>query len=163
MEFTEVSLRVLRHKLGHPDLSFGLEEVLAYDKSYWELHDKLVDLQSNPRDECHTMAELYHYRMLYNALALYGLSSQARSGALNCGRSRRHHDGELCFNGEYFIVWVELLTGMVTNHYKIEDEKYFLFLEGYEKAPEWDGHTPAEAAKRMEKMLLHISQGATTE
>ncbi|HMR73344.1 MAG TPA: hypothetical protein PKD68_05050 [Candidatus Saccharibacteria bacterium] len=159
MEFGEAVTRLFRYK-RNPALGIEPQVALAYEKELALAVDAVAELKGNPRDEYHTMDELYHYRMLYNALALYGLSSQ---GALNCGRSRRHHDGELCFNGEYFIVWVELLTGMVTNHYKIEDEKYFLFLEGYEKAPEWDGHTPAEAAKRMEKMLLHISQGAATE
>lgn len=162
MDFERAVTRLLRYKKNH-DVELEPEVILAYELELAKAVDTIAELKANPRDEYHTMAELYRHRMLYNALALYGLSSLARPGALNCGRSRRHHDGELCFNGEYFIVWVELLTGMVTNHYKIEDEKYFLFLEGYEKAPEWDGHTPAEAAKRMEKMLLHISQGATTE
>ena len=142
MEFGEAVTRLLRYK-HNPALGIEPQVALAYEKELALAVD--------------AVAELYHYRMLYNALALYGLDSLG----YEIGRSRRHHDGELCFNGEYFIVWVFLPTGMVTNHYKLEDEKYFSFLVAYHTAPEWDGHTTQEAARRMEDQLLEFGHGAT--
>ena len=142
MEFGEAVTRLLRYK-RNPALGIEPQVALAYEKELALAVD--------------AVAELYHYRMLYNALALYGL------GSLGCetGRSRRHHTGELCFDGEFFIVWVHLPTGMVTNHYKLEDEKYFSFLVDYHTAPEWDGRTAQEAARRMEDQLLAFGHGAT--
>ena len=142
MEFGEAVTRLLRYK-HNPALGIEPQVALAYEKELALAVD--------------AVAELYHYRMLYNALALYGLDSLG----YEIGRSRRHHDGELCFNGEYFIVWVFLPTGMVTNHYKLEDEKYFSFLVDYHIAPEWDGHTPQEAARRMEDQLLAFGHDET--
>ena len=142
MEFGEAVTRLVRYK-RNPALGIEPQVALAYEKELALAVD--------------AVAELYHYRMLYNALALYGLDSLG----YEIGRSRRHHDGELCFNGEYFIVWVFLPTGMVTNHYKLEDEKYFSFLVTYYTAPEWDGHTPQEAARRMEDQLLEFGYGET--
>ena len=142
MEFGEAVTRLLRYK-RNPALGIEPQVALAYEKELALAVD--------------AVAELYHYRMLYNALALYGLDSLG----YKIGRSRRHHDGELCFNGEYFIVWVFLPTGMVTNHYKLEDEKYFSFLVAYYTAPEWDGQTPQEAARRMEDQLLEFGYGET--
>lgn len=149
MEFGEAVTRLLRYK-HNPALGIEPQVALAYEKEL-ALAVDAVALAVDAVDE------LYHYRMLYNALALYGL------GSLGCetGRSRRHHTGELCFDGEFFIVWVHLPTGMVTNHYKLEDEKYFSFLVDYHTAPEWDGHTPQEAARRMEDQLLEFGYGET--
>ena len=156
MEFGEAVTRLLRYK-RNPALGIEPQVALAYEKELALAVDAVAELKANPRDEYHTMDELYHYRMLYNALALYGLDS------LGCetGRSRRHHTGEPCFDGEFFIVWVFLPKGMVTNHYKLEDEKYFSFLVDYHTAPEWDGHTTQEAARRMEDQLLEFGYGAT--
>ena len=142
MEFGEAVTRLLRYK-HNPALGIEPQVALAYEKELALAVD--------------AVAELYHYRMLYSALALYGLDSLG----YEIGRSRRHHDGELCFNGEYFIVWVFLPTGMVTNHYKLEDEKYFSFLVAYNTAPEWDGHTAQEAARRMEDQLLAFGHDET--
>ena len=156
MEFGEAVTRLLRYK-RNPALGIEPQVALAYEKELALAVDAVAELKANPRDEYHTMDELYHYRMLYNALALYGLDS------LGCetGRSRRHHTGEPCFDGEFFIVWVFLPKGMVTNHYKLEDEKYFSFLVDYHTAPEWDGHTTQEAARRMEDQLLAFGHDAT--
>ena len=142
MEFGEAVTRLLRYK-HNPALGIEPQVALVYEKELALAVD--------------AVAELYHYRMLYNALALYGLDSLG----YEIGRSRRHHDGELCFNGEYFIVGVFLPTGMVTNPDKLEDEKYFSFLVDYNIAPEWDGHTPQEAARRMEDQLLAFGHGET--
>ena len=61
---------------------------------------EVMDLRKNPRDEYHTMEELYQQRMLWHAMAVRGDSQTSKS--------LRHHDGELCFGGEYFIVTIRI-------------------------------------------------------
>lgn len=100
------------------------------------------------RDEHHTMDELYEYRMVYNAMAA-NLMVQAGGTAV---KSLRHHDGELCFDGGWFIVCLYTLDGWVTNHYKQEHWNLFDIPE-VETAPEWDGHTPAIALERLRNAL----------
>lgn len=106
---------------------------------------ELAELRGNPRDEYHTMEELYEYRMLYNALAANAMPDRAV-------KSWRHSDGELCFGGGWFVVYLDLPTGQVSNHYKSFDWDLFRIPE-VELAPEWDGHTPAEAADRILRAL----------
>lgn len=61
-------------------------------------------------------------------------------------------DGEPCFGGDWFIVTAQLDTGQVSNHYQIKDWRLFK-VPAVEVAPEWDSHTPAEAAKRLRESL----------
>lgn len=106
---------------------------------------ELAELRGNPRDEYHTMEELYEYRMLYNALAVNAMPDRAV-------KSWRHSDGELCFGGGWFVVYLDLPTGQVSNHYKAEHWGLFRVPEAA-TAPEWDGHTPADAADRLRRAL----------
>lgn len=101
-------------------------------------------------DGYHTFDELYRYRMLYHAWAV--------KAWLHAGcpvvKSKRHHDGEPCFGGGWFIVSAQLPSGQVSNHY---EDKYWDLFECLEadRAPEWDGHTPNAAADRIEQALRH--------
>lgn len=97
-------------------------------------------------DGYHTFNELYYYRMLYNA-AFFNLLPK---GYVH--KSKRHHTGEECFGGGWFIVMANLPTGQVSNHYEIKDWELFKVPEK-EFADEWDGHTPQEAAKRIYEYL----------
>ena len=67
-------------------------------------------------------------------------------------KSKRHHDGEECFGGGWFIVMANLPTGQISNHYELKDWDLFQIPEK-EFADEWDGHTPQEAAERLRKYL----------
>lgn len=104
--------------------------------------------------------ELYRYRMLYNA-AFFNLL--ARSGQVEVCKSRRHSDGEKCFGSDdWFIVMAILPTGQVSNHY--ESKYWDLFdVPERETAFEYDGHTPNEAADRLEKYLKLPRRGMTFE
>lgn len=104
-------------------------------------------------DGHHNMHELYYYRMLYNAHAAHGW---LKSG-LPVVKSWRHHDGEECFGGGWFIVVATLPSGQVSNHY--EAARWDLFdVPAVERAPEWDGHTPQQAAGRMERTLINFGR-----
>lgn len=99
-------------------------------------------------DGYHTFAELYEYRMLYNAHAAEGWAQQGKAV-----KSWRHSDGEECFGGGWFVVVVDLHPhGQVSNHYPAADWDLFHVPE-VETAPEWDGHTPADAAARLRAAL----------
>jgi len=97
-------------------------------------------------DGYHTFNELYYYRMLYNA-AFFNLLPKEW-----VHKSKRHHTGEECFGGGWFIVMANLPTGQISNHYEL---KYWDLFKVPEKeiADEWDGHSPQEAAERLYKYL----------
>lgn len=97
-------------------------------------------------DGYHTFNELYYYRMLYNA-AFFNLLPKEW-----VHKSKRHHTGEECFGGGWFIVIANLPTGQISNHYELKDWNLFQVPEK-EFADEWDGHTPQEAAERLHKYL----------
>ncbi|WP_405137549.1 hypothetical protein [Nocardia sp. NBC_01388] len=104
-------------------------------------------------DGYHTFAELYHYRMLYNALLF---NEWAAAGKFDVHKSVRHSDGSVCFDGRWFVVVAQLPTGQITNHYLIGDNSvdwYKFRIPIRNAAAEWDGHTPQEAAERMAAWL----------
>jgi hypothetical protein len=102
---------------------------------------------SRVSDGHHTFAELYRYRLLYNA-ALFNELAKRPGNPFNVHKSRRHHDGELCFTGGWFIVVAQLPYGQVSNHYEDKDWALFQVPARY-RAIEWDGHTPKQAALRL--------------
>ena len=76
----------------------------------------------------------------------------AKKGDIKVCKSHRHYDGEECFGGGWFIVMAELPTGQISNHY--ENRHWELFnIPELDTAWEWDGHTPNEAADRIESYL----------
>ena len=110
-----------------------------------ELQQEQIDM-GEVSDGYHTFNELYYYRMLYNA-AFFNLLPKNMAH-----KSKRHHTGEECFGGGWFIVMANLSTGQISNHYELKDWNLFKVPEK-EIADEWDGHTPQEAAKRIKKYL----------
>lgn len=121
---------------------FQLTEVVP--DSIQQFKDSMGEIS----DGYHTFNELYHYRALYNAA---WLNSERN---LDQHKSRKHSDGKFCFDsdGEWFVVVVQLPTGQVTNHYHADYWDLFQIPER-EVAAEWDGHTPKEAAKRLDDFL----------
>lgn len=112
-----------------------------------------LEKQEEPKDKgeisdgYHTFNELYEYRKLYNA-AFFNLLPKEL-----VHKSKKHHDGEECFGGGWFIVMANLPTGQISNHYELKDWDLFQIPEK-EVADEWDGHTPQDAADRLHKYLL---------
>lgn len=106
-------------------------------------------------DGYHTFGELYHYRALYNAALANVLAAHSIG---NVYKSWKHSDGKPCFEkGEYFIVSITLPDGPITNHYQAEYWNHFTCAER-EMAEAWDGHTPADAAKRLERFVLSFGR-----
>jgi len=121
------------------------------EKSF--IQENILKLKGNEireiSDGHHTFEELYKFRMLYNAAFFNNIKDKTK-----VYKSFKHSDGELCFGGGWFVVVAILPTGQITNHY---EEKYWdLFkIPAVEKVEdEYDGHTPEDVAKRLEKYIL---------
>jgi hypothetical protein len=159
--------------MSEPDLSWVDDLLRGIDKDecesdtgWWETSTgadfgkgKLAELKQEIARRCmvspdtsdgfHTFTELYHYRMLYNALLF---NEWARLGMYDVHKSLRHSDNELCFGGGWFVVYAQLPTGQVSNHYEMADWGRFQ-VPARDVAAEWDGHSPQEAVQRMERFL----------
>lgn len=154
----KIAAAVLTYK--HAALRVGrVEKVHAPTGSIPQTRYTIRDVEGRPHivsdarstlieaDEHHTMAELYDYRMVYNAFTAMYFADYGKAI-----KSWKHFDGELCFGGGWFIVCVSTPKGWVTNHYK--EEYWDLFdIPEEETGPEWDGHTPEIALWRLRQML----------
>lgn len=92
-------------------------------------------------DGYHTFNELYDFRREYNAALV-------NSGVWKAHKSYRHHSGELCFGGGWFIVMIETPFGQISNHY---ENRYWneFHCEEKEFADLWDGHTERDVIARL--------------
>ena len=122
-------------------------EVVAFAKGY-ELgatEQKAIDDQlcksGEASDGYHTFNELYDFRREYNAALV-------NSGIWKAHKSYRHHSGELCFGGGWFIVMMETPFGQISNHY---ENRYWneFHCEEKEFADLWDGHTERDVIARL--------------
>ena len=94
-------------------------------------------------DGYHTFNELYHHRAVLFSVIVKAFEDKA-------WKSRKHHDGTM-YDG-MFIVGVETPYGQATYHYDIEPYWDMFCCQEIERAPEWDGHTPAQAIERIGKL-----------
>ncbi len=107
-------------------------------------------------DGYHTFDELYEFRLLYHAHAVRAwLASD-----IPVVRSWRHHDGELCFGGGWFIVAAQLSAGQVSNHYPAAEWSLFDGVPEVERPPAWDGHSSSDVAHRLRAALTDVDGGA---
>ena len=101
-------------------------------------------------DEYHTLQELYDFRLIYNA---HLFNEWHKHQTYEVYKSKRHSDGELCFDGEWFVVVAILPTGQITNHYHIDYWDYFK-IPSYDKVKdEFDGHTSTDVLQRLTDLL----------
>lgn len=134
--------------------------VLKDSISFYCPEDKPEIPKGEISDGYHTFDELYRYRMLYNAAFFNAL---AKDGSIKMCKSRKHSDGEKCFGSDdWFVVMAILPTGQISNHY---ESKYWDLFNIPESgmAFDYDGHTPNEAADRIERYLKGESNLMTFE
>ena len=120
--------------------------------------------KSQLSDGYHTFKELYEFRKAYNAALFNEWASNWRrskelqdvgkmiasgSSKFDVHKSWRHHDGELCFGGGWFIVVAVLPTGQISNHYEAKDWDLFKVPETEKAKYEFDGHTGDDVIKRL--------------
>ena len=94
-------------------------------------------------DGYHTFNELYHHRAVLFSVIVKVFPDHS-------WKSRKHHDGTM-YDG-MFIVGIETPDGQATYHYDIEPYWDMFQCKELEYAPEWDGHTPAQAIARIGKL-----------
>ena len=106
---------------------------------------------SDMSDGYHTFKEYETFRMLYNAALFNCLVDKYKV----C-KSMYHDNGEKPFGGGYFVVYAELPTGQISNHYEL---KYWdLFnIPIVNKAPKWDGHTTFDVMNRLFEFVQNQS------
>ena len=117
-----------------------------YNKGYRKLSDNIGEFS----DGYHTFNELYHHRAVLFSVICNMFPEKA-------WKSKLHDTGDM-FNG-MFIVGIETEQGQATYHYDIEPYWDMFKVKELEKAPKWDGHTPAEAIERIGGMSVEQSEG----
>lgn len=94
-------------------------------------------------DGYHTFNELYHHRAVLFSVIVKAFEDKA-------WKARKHHDGTM-YDG-MFIVGIQTPYGQATYHYDMEPYWDMFCCKEMERAPEWDGHTPAQAIERIGKL-----------
>jgi hypothetical protein len=106
--------------------------------------------------KCHSFKELYEHRLLLSAHLFNSVYSRFYQwgGGAEAFKSYRHHDGELCFGGGWFIV-MAVLPGIGQISYHYEHEHWDLFkIPEVEKLPvPFEGHTGQDVLERLRQAL----------
>lgn len=130
--------------------------------------------RSKVSDSYHTIEELYNFRKVYNAALFNEWASRTQMtttrthkpgdyGATfedtvvwnpkyDVHKSWKHHDGELCFGGDWFIVVAVLPTGQISNHYYKDDWNLFKLPVVNKAKYEFDGHTNNDVLNRLKSL-----------
>lgn len=126
------------------------------------IDDTPSDVRGNYSDGFHTFNELYEFRKIYNAALFNEWASEGKRHLTDewipdlikydVHKSRKHHDGELCFGGGWFIVVAILPTGQISNHYEAKDWDLFQIPEVEKAKYEFDGHTPQDVINRLSEL-----------
>lgn len=123
---------------------------------YWS-HQQPIENEKGPlpvikghpaqlTDDYHTMEELYEHRRALTAELARAYADSSRSA----WRSKAHHpDDAPMFEGGYFIVGIELETGTITYHYKLEHWDDFARVPEVPHAPKWDSATAGDTVTRL--------------
>lgn len=106
--------------------------------------------KSQLSDGYHTFEELYEFRLMYNAALFNEWHNQ---GKYDVHKSWKHHDGELCFGGGWFIVVALLPSGQISNHYEGHEWDLFSIPETETAKHPFDGHTAGDVIERILKIL----------
>ena len=115
----------------------------------------LIEQANNPNikdigevsDGYHTFNSLYNQRLCLWAALVKAYNDKA-------WKTRRHHDGEPCFDGGWFLVGISTPAGDYTYHYELKDWNLF-DCKVLDKAPEFDGHTDKDVTR---VLSLHPNQ-----
>ncbi len=94
---------------------------------------------------------LYEYRKLYHA-AWCNILFRLNNG-IQVYKSKHHSNGELCFDGKWFIVITELPTGQISNHYKLDDWNLFKIPVVDIPPKPFDGHDCQDVFKRLKHYI----------
>lgn len=155
-----------------------IESVIERMKPLQELNNVNMAVQQLGKnkelvsDGYHTFKELYDFRMVYNAALFNEWSNnniqvkeysvkdsesiyrefKEMTPKYNVHKSWKHHDGELCFGGGWFIVVAVLPTGQISNHYEAKYWNLFKVPETEKALFPFDGHTSTDVLERLKSL-----------
>jgi hypothetical protein len=109
------------------------------------------EITENTSDGYHTFKELYEFRKVYNA-GLFNEWANFDIPQYDVHKSWKHHDGELCFGGGWFIVVAILPNGQISNHYEAKDWELFQIPIAEKAKYEFDGHTGKDVLDRIKAL-----------
>lgn len=172
------SIEEIKNKIEETFLQY--EAVHTWDTAQHQTAKKIIEMLDEKKAEIgsfsdgfHTFDELYEFRKMYNAVLFNEWAKQVvnmekewvkdDNGKLktkvtkvevkyDVHKSTRHHDGELCFGGDWFIVVALLPEGQISNHYKMEDWDLFKVPICETAKYEFDGHTPTDVLNRLKAL-----------
>lgn len=148
--------------IGQWDAPEPEKENMTVEKINKQIKDSGVDTNL-VSDGYHTFGELYEARKCLNAALFNEWANQmwdfsvvpglsANSHKYDVHKSWRHHDGELCFGGGWFIVVAVLPTGQISYHYEAKDWDLFRIPEVEKAKYEFDGHSSEDVLKRLKEL-----------
>lgn len=123
-----------------------------------EMGTKKVINTSLISDGYHSFGELYEHRIvLYITLCkIIAVSSYREDHGIEenpVWKSKYHSDGELIFDGKWFILGIfRNKKAQITYHLPIDRWNNVPFAEELNKAPDFDGHTPKDVLKRIKNL-----------
>ena len=143
-ELTEKRFTLTNPKNAFQEMKCGIN-----DRDKTLTFNEVIDLLN---DQSELIQELYDFRLLYNALLF---NEWFKNDVCEVYKSMKHHDGEPCFDGEWFIVVAILPTGkQITNHYNIQDWDLFQIPEYPQVKDTFDGHTSKDVLKRLREIRV---------
>ncbi len=101
-------------------------------------------------DGNHSFNQLYSFRLLYNA-ALF--NEWAKLKKYSVQKSYFHNDGSR-LGPDWFVVFAELPTGQITNHYEIKYWNLFKIPSVSKLQKPFDGHSAKDVEQRLTSFLL---------
>ena len=110
-------------------------------------NDQVNDDMGEVSDGYHTFNELYHHRAILFSVICNNYPHLA-------WKSLKHHDPNQPMYDNMFIVGIDTPEGQATYHYDITPYWDMFKVTELEKAPEWDGHTPDDAIKRIASLPI---------
>lgn len=139
-----------------------------------EVQEQINKLTSSQKeslsDGFHSFQELYEFRKMYHAVLFNEWANQKSINPswasednkyqpiytykYDVHKSWKHHDGELCFGGGWFIVVAILPSGQISNHYEAKEWDLFKVPIAKKAKYEFDGHTSADVIVRLKSLII---------
>lgn len=138
-------LEIVRNKL-----IIRLKKQIEHTRKARERRDEAIlnpKITGETSDGYHTFNELYHHRAVLFSVICNTYEHMA-------WKSLKHSDGTM-FDG-MFIIGINTPDGQATYHYDVVPYWDMFKVRELENAPEWDGHTPAQAIERIGNMSRQI-------
>lgn len=133
---------VCPYSAGYNDTCDTMDEIHADALALLKAQEPITGETS---DGYHTFNELYHHRAVLFSVIVANYPDKA-------WKSKKHHDGTMYDN--MFIVGIDTPDGQATYHYDIDPYWDMFKCRVLDNAPEWDGHTPAQAIERIGKLKV---------